>query len=244
MRIKTLSWIELKLSFRSMDMVLFGFLMPLAIIIIIGLIYADHAESGGMIERNIGAYVAIGICAVGLMGMPLTLADYRHRKVLKRLQVTPASPALLLGIQVLVQGMVAVCSGILVIAAAALIFGYRPSGTAGQILAAYLLVLFSIFSIGMCIAAVAPDIKKAGLLCSVLYFPMLLFSGTTIPFEVFPGAVQRAAGLLPLSQGIQLLNEVSMGGNITDKLPRVFFLLGLALLCVVVSIKTFRWDMN
>jgi len=80
---------ELVLSLRSLDLILFGFLMPLAIIIVIGLIYGDRGTGQGMIERNIGSWISIGICAVGLMGLPLTLADYREKKVLKRLQVNP-----------------------------------------------------------------------------------------------------------------------------------------------------------
>ena len=33
------------------------------------------------------------------MGLPIVVADYRERKILKRFQVTPGSPVLLLGVE-------------------------------------------------------------------------------------------------------------------------------------------------
>jgi ABC-2 type transport system permease protein len=242
----TLAKTEMKLSLRSFDMILFGMLMPLAIVTVIGLIYGGerNSETPGVLARTFGAYLSIGICAVGLMGMPLTLADYRHKKVLKRLSVTPAHPGLLLGVQIFVQGLVALFSALLVVLAGFLFFGYRPAGSLPALVLAYFIVLLSIFSLGMIIASVAPDIKKAGLLCSVVYFPMLLFSGTTIPFHIFPGPVQKAAAVLPLSQGIKLLNGISLGEPLSAHLVRIAVLLGLALIGAVISVKTFRWDMG
>jgi ABC-2 type transport system permease protein len=46
-------------------------------------------------------------------------------------------------------------------------------------------VLTAIFSLGMMLASVAKNSKSAGMLCSLLYFPMLFLSGAAIPFEVF-----------------------------------------------------------
>ena len=235
---------ELVLSLRSLDLILFGFLMPLAIIIVIGLIYGDHGTGQGMIERNIGSWISIGICAMGLMGLPLTLADYREKKVLKRLQVTPASPVLLLGVQLLVKGVVALLSGLLVLLAAVLFFDYSIAGSPVATALAYLVVLLAIFSIGLCVASIASDSKKAGLLCSILYFPMLLFSGTTIPFEVFPKGVQSFASVLPLTQGIKLINTVSLGGSFRDSMAPVVMLTGIFVVCTAVALKTFRWDMD
>src|SRR6056297_481574 len=159
---------ELKLALRSPDAILFSLTMPVVILIIIALIYGTNAPSSqesSIIEQTFGAFIAIGICAIGLMGLPLTLADYRHKKVLKRLQVTPVHPGLLLGIQFTVQSIMAILSALLVIIAAALLFRLKLEGSPGAIAAAYLLVLVSIFSIGLLIASTAKDIKQAGIIC-------------------------------------------------------------------------------
>lgn len=242
-RFLTLAKIELKLSLRSFDAVFFGIMMPLIIIAIITIV--DKAESGaGMIEHNFGAYISIGICAVGLMGMPLVLADYRYNKILKKLKATPSSPGLLLSVQLTVQLIMAGVSAIITAIAASLIMKKFPEGSFLVILLSYLLVLIAIFSIGLVIASLAPDIKKAGFICNLVYFPMLLFSGTTIPFSVFPKTMQDITSALPLTQGIKLLNGVSAGQHVSGFIPSIIILAGIAATGIIISIKFFRWDMK
>ena len=238
---------ELKLALRSPDAILFSLTMPVIILILIALIYGTNApgsQEGSIIEQTFGAFIAIGICAIGLMGLPLTLADYRHKKVLKRLQVTPVHPGLLLGLQFAVQTLMALLSAALVIITAVVFFGLRLPGPPIAIAAAYLVVLVSIFSIGLVIASTAKDIKRAGIICSVVYFPMLLFSGTTIPFHVFPQPVRLAAQVLPLRQGIILLNGISNGHSFTAYWTQLLILASIAAVTITISVMSFRWDMG
>ena len=102
----------------------------------------------------------------------------------------------------------------------------------------------TIFEIGLVIASTARDIKRAGMIASLVYFPMLIFSGTTVPFPVFPEFVQRAAVILPLRHGIELLNAASFGTSLGSMWPRILLLLGISIGGVIVSIRTFRWDME
>ena len=229
---------ELKLTLRSPDILLFVMTMPLVIVVLIGLI-----ARVGMLVETYGAFLAIGICAVGLMGLPLALASYRQRKVLKRLQVTPASPVLLLGAQVLVSVLTAGISALLV-ATAIRLFGVRMTGPVLRLAGAWIIVLLSIFSIGLMVASTAVSEKRAGIIASVLYFPMLLLSGTTVPYPVFPDAVQAAGQVLPLRQGIILLNGVSAGGRLTDYPMQLAVLAGIAVICTTVSVRSFRWTMD
>ena len=70
---------------------------------------------------------------------------------------------------------------------------------------------------------------------------MLLFSGATIPAEVFPGALRAIAGWMPLGVGIRLLKSVSLGCYDTIILP-VVTLIAIAVICGTVAVKTFRWE--
>ena len=82
------------------------------------------------------------------------------------------------------------------------------------------------------------------MVASIVYFPMLIFSGTTVPFPVFPEGVQRAANILPLRHGISLINGAVQGGTIGSFLPEIALLAGIAAVGIVVSLRTFRWDME
>lgn len=94
---------QIKLSIRDMNMPIFAIIMPLVIMAVLGIIYGEKPAFDGagytFMEQSFGALCTISICAGGLMGLPMALADLRERKVLKRLWATPASPALLLGVE-------------------------------------------------------------------------------------------------------------------------------------------------
>lgn len=238
---------ELKLALRSPDAILFSLAMPVVVLVVIGLIYKPGQAAGmegRMIEETFGAFMAIGICAIGLMGLPLTLADYRHKKVLKRMQVTPVHPGLLLGIQFTVQTLMALLSAGLVTLTALVFFELELRGSLVLIAVAFFIVLLSIFSIGLLIASTAKDIKRAGIICSIVYFPMLLFSGTTIPVSVFPESLQAAVQVLPLRQGIILLNGISSGSSFSAFIPQLVILAAITMIAVIVSLRSFRWDME
>lgn len=239
-----MSSIELKLSLRSPDVLLFVMIMPVVITLLIGWIFRENPPEGfsSILEMTFGALISIGICAVGLMGLPLVLSDYREKKVLKRLQVTPASPWLLLSVQLAVQFLVALISCLMTVLTVMLLFGIKPVGSFMSIAFAWVFVLAAIFALGMIIASMAKNSKQAGVLCSILYFPMLLFSGTSVPFSVFPEWLQKAASLLPLRQGIVLLNGISQGQPFRAFPEQITLLFLMIILGVFLSLRFFRWD--
>ena len=93
---KTMLKTELKLSLRGMDMFIFAICMPVVVIVLLGIIYGDKPAFADaeytFLQQSFGAVSTIAICAGGLMGLPLVVSDYRNRKILKRLKVTPVKP--------------------------------------------------------------------------------------------------------------------------------------------------------
>ncbi|AFS77459.1 ABC transporter, permease protein [Gottschalkia acidurici 9a] len=194
------------------------------------------------LAQSFGAVVSIGICAAGVMGLPLVISDYRHKKILKRFKVTPISPALLLIVQVAINALMSIVSLVLVYIVAVIFFNYQMYGSWLSFIGAYFLVMISIYSIGMMVAGVASNIKIANLLCCVLYFPMLIFSGATLPYEIMPTSLQRISDILPLTQGIKLLKATSLGLPIHASLSSIIIMVSIMVVCVSVSIRFFRWE--
>ncbi len=237
---------ELKLSLRGMDMVIFALLMPLAVLVILGLLYGGRPAFEGaqysFLEQSFGALASISICAGGVMGLPLVVSDYRSRKILKRFRVTPVSPAMILLVQVAIYTLYALASLLLLRVAGFLLFGVRLRGSLPLFLAGYLLVLLSIFSIGLLVGGLSPNTKIAGVLASALYFPMLIFSGATLPYEVMPAALRRVADLLPLTQGIKLLKAACLGLPADHALVPGLVLAALTVICAGLAVRFFRWE--
>ena len=237
---------ELKLSFRGMDMVIFALCLPLVMVLILGAIYGDQPAFDGagytFMEQSFGAISTIAICAGGVMGLPLVISDYRQKKILKRYKVTPSSPMLLLGVHMAIYALYALAYLVLVYLAATLFFNIHFSGSLPVFLLAYLLVMLSIFSIGMMVGGVARDIKTASVAASILYFPMLILSGATLPYEVMPAALRKIADILPLTQGIKLLKAASLGLPAEILWIPLIVMVGIMIVCVGVAIRFFKWE--
>lgn len=237
---------ELKISLRGIDMLIFAICAPLAALIIIGIIFGDKPAFPGagftFLEQSFGALATISICAGGVMGLPLVVSDYRSKKILKRYKVTPVSPSLILFVQITIYSMYAIVSLLLLYITAVLFFAYQFHGNFIIFLGGYFLVLISMFSIGILVGGLAPNTKIAGIAASLLYFPMLIFSGATLPYEVMPSALQKIADILPLTQGIKLLKAASLGRTAQHILTPVILMLVLAVFCAAVSLKFFKWE--
>lgn len=243
---KTMMKIELKLSLRGMDMLLFAICMPVFVLVILGMLYGDKQAFTGadytFLEQSFGALATISICAGGVMGLPLVVSDYRDKRILKRFQVTPVSPLLILSIQVAIYTLYALVSLLLIYLCAVIFFDCHFQGSLPKFLAYYLLVTLSMFSIGIMVGGIAPNTKTAGVWASVLYFPMLVFSGATLPYEIMPTALQKAASLMPLTQGIKLLKNASLDLPAENVLIPFLCMSVVALVCIAVSLKFFKWE--
>ena len=236
---------ELKLSIRDMNMVIFAVLMPLVIFIILGIIYGSQPAFEGapysFLEQSFGAACAVSMCAGGLMGFPLAVADCRERKVLKRFRVTPVSPAFILGVE-LAMYMVYCLVSLLTLAPVALLWKVKLQGSLLAFLGSWLLTMVSTLSIGMLVGGIAKNSKQAGVIASLLYFPMLIFSGTTLPVEVMPTAMRKLVSLFPLTQGITLMKNTFLGISLGNVLLPVGIMLAVTAVCTGLAIRFFRWE--
>ena len=243
---KTMLKTEIKLSLRGMDMLIFAVIMPIIVLVVLGVIYGNKPAYEGaaytFIQQSFGALVTIAICAGGVMGLPLVVSDYRSRQILKRFKVTPASPVTILLVEVTIYFLYALVSLISLLLVAVLFFGFRMQGNALQFILGWLLVMVSMFSVGMMVGGIAKNSKVAGIIASALYFPMLVFSGATLPYEVMPTAMQRVVDILPLTQGIKILKSATLGFPIDNIFLPIIVMLVITVICTSVAIKFFRWE--
>ena len=237
---------ELKLSLRGMDMFIFAICMPVVVIVLLGIIYGDKPAFADaeytFLQQSFGAVSTIAICAGGLMGLPLVVSDYRNRKILKRLKVTPVKPITILLVEITIYCIYSLVSLALIYLVAFLFFDFQIIGSFWQFFLSFVLVMLSMFSIGMMVGGIAPNMKIASTVASILYFPMLIFSGATLPYEIMPNALQNFANILPLTQGIKLLKGTALGLPIDNILFPIGLMIVIIVICTTVSLKFFKWE--
>ena len=236
--------IEQKLALRSADMLIFGVAMPVGIMILINMIAGQKQAAEGFtyLESSFASLISVGICAAAFMGIPLTVADYRDKKILKHFFTTPCSPVWILGSDMLCAGVTALLSAISVALVSVVFLGYEMKGNVFIFMGSWLLTLVSMFSIGLVIASLCRTIKSVNAVTSLVYFPMLFLSGATIPYELFPNGLQKVANVLPLTQGINLMKAVSMGAELENVWKIIVLLAGITVICSVIAVKAFKWE--
>ena len=237
---------ELKLSLRGMDMFIFAICMPIVVLVAIGIIYGSKPAFEGanytFLEQSFGAITSIAICAGGVMGLPLVVSDYRSKHILKRFKVTPIDPIVILLVQVVIYALYSLVSMISLFLVAKLFFKFNMQGNILNFILGWLLVMISMFSIGIMVGGISKDSKIVGVIASVLYFPMLIFSGATIPYEIMPNIMKNIVDVFPLTQGIKILKSATLGQPVENIIIPIFIMLIIAVICSTVAIKFFKWE--
>ena len=244
-RFLTFLKVEGKLSLRSPDGIIFGIGMPVGVLLLIAVVAGSQSAGGAdysFLQSAFASLLTVGICATAFMGLPLTIADYRDKKILKHFFATPIRPFMILSVQVVIGMLTSFFSAALVTVLAVFGFGYRMEGDPFLFIGAFLLVMLSMYSIGMILASLCKTVKIANVVTTFGYFPMLFLSGATIPFELFPDTVQKVCNVLPLTHGIKLLKAVSLNMWSQEIWISVALLIVFAVVGCILSVVSFKWD--
>lgn len=244
-RFLTFLKVEGKLSLRCPDGIIFGIGMPVGVLLLIAVVAGSQSAGGAdysFLQSAFASLLTVGICATAFMGLPLTIADYRDKKILKHFFATPIRPFMILSVQVVIGMLTSFFSAALVSLLAIFGFGYRMEGNPILFIGAFLLVMLSMYSIGMILASLCKTVKIANVVTTFFYFPMLFLSGATIPFELFPDTVQKVCNVLPLTHGIKLLKAVSLNMWSQEIWISVDLLIVFTVVGCIISVVSFKWD--
>lgn len=236
---------EFKLYLRNFIYVFFAFGFPPLMLLLMGSMFGnqptDFYQGYGAVNVMTPCYMGMVLAVCGIMGLPLQLAEYRQRKVLKRFKATPLGTPMIMLPQLIVNFILCVIGIILLILVGKLVFDLQFLGHPVFFAFALLLSIVSMFSIGFLIAAVAPGSKAATAIAYLVYFPMLFLSGATMPMEMMPDAIVNVSKVLPLTHSVDLLKRTWIGDT-GHLLTPIIVLSAVTLVCIFVSVRLFRWE--
>ena len=237
---------ESRRAVRLFPTVFFSLAFPVMMLAIFGSIFGneptDFFDGLGTVDVTVPAYMALVIAVTGLTSLPLTMAEYRDKGVLRRLLVTPASPLTLLLAQLVVNVALTLMGLALLVLVGVAFFDLHLAHNWAAFVPALLLVLVSTFSIGLLIAAWAPNERTATTIAMLVYFPVIFLSGATFPLEMMPEGVRTGAKVLPLTWGVDLLQGAWIEGATVNWALGVAVLAGTTIVCLLLSVRFFSWD--
>ena len=149
---------------------------------------------------------------------------------------------MLLAVEFLIYVLYALVSLSLLLLVSWLGWGVHLHGSWGGFALSWLLTVLSTLSIGMMAGGIARNTKSASIIACVLYFPMLIFSGATLPLEVMPETMQRMIRIFPITQGIQLMKSAFLDLTAEPPALPIVMMLGVTLACSGIAVKCFRWE--
>ncbi|MBA4384509.1 MAG: ABC transporter permease [Anaerolinea sp.] len=241
-----LTWMETKLFFREPIGAFFTLVFPLMMLFLFGSIYGNtpnaHFNGRGTIDISIPAYTAMIIATSGLMSITITMAAYRENGVLRRFKTTPVSPLVILVAQVIVVFAMTLLGMFLLIIAGKLVYHVKFEGNWLSVLGGFILCSLSFFSLGFILAGLMSSARTAQIVGMVLLYPMLFLSGAGFPRELLPAAIIKISAFLPLTYVVNLLRGLWVGEAWSAHLLDVGVLVGMLILGVIISTKTFRWE--
>jgi ABC-2 type transport system permease protein len=194
---------ELRLMTRDPLVLTFVFVFPIVTMLIIGGAFGT-APNAGFDNVNpahwyVASYLTVVIAATGLVMLPVHLASYRERGVLRRFAAA-GFPRWSFAIAQLIVGLVTIAVAcVLLLIVAAPVYGVPAVHDAWRVAVALPLGAVAFVSIGVLLGSLLPTARAAQAVGLLIFFPSFLLGSGGPPPHVMGSVVRQVAGPLPLT---------------------------------------------
>jgi ABC-2 type transport system permease protein len=248
-----LSRTELRLFRREPFSVVFVLAFPLMMMMLLAAVFgneqadANDIENGMLVWRGVtpanyytAASVAGIVGALGLLTVPMNLAGYRERGILRRMRASSV-PAWTIVASQLTLALVTFVAGTILMALVAR-FAYDadlPDDVIG-VAVAVVLGTFAFGAIGLLLATIVRGSRAAQGIGLLLFIGLWLISGTAPPRAVLPSGLRDVGGVLPLGQLVVAIQDPWFGSGWSFDSLAALAAYGVA--AGLPALYFFRWD--
>ena len=240
-----LTFVDLKLYLRNYIASFFTLVFPLLMLVLFGAMYGNQPSAlfggHGSMDVTVPGYIAtLVIGTTAFLSLPVDLALQRQLGILRRMRATPLRSGVLLGSKIITNLVISLVGMILLVAAGALIYHiYLPANWL-DVLLGILLCCLSLYALGFALASVIRSAGAVRAVSFIIFYPMMFFSGGTLPSQFLPGAVQTVAKAMPMTYSVNLLHDLWFGAGWNG--TAVLALLGFLAAGVLISVRFFKWE--
>jgi len=233
---------ELRLMVRDPLTLTFVLAFPVITMLIIGGSFGTRPDES-FSDTNparwyVASYLTVVIAATGLVMLPVHLAAYRERGVLRRLAAAGFARHSFVLAQLVIGLASIVLAGAALLVVAAPVYGVPSLHSGGRVAAALVAGSVLFVSIGILLGTVLPSARSAQAVGLLLFFPSFLLGAGGPPPHVMGTVARSIAKPLPLTLVTKSVRDPWLGiGTPTSQLLTV---VGLAVLALVFAIRRAR----
>lgn len=202
-----------------------------------------HTDPLRPIDSQLPGLLGIALLWLGIFGTAMPLVQQRVTQVLRRLSVTPLTPARMLAAQVAWRVTVGLLQMVLFLLVGYLAFGVGVEGNKLLFASAVLLGTLVCVSLGYVMAGLAASEEAVMALSQMVNFPMMFLSGGLFPVESLPAYFKPVVAIMPLTYLTDALRQLMVGATPLHPLWLDFAVLGgwLAVLLALAA-RFWRWE--
>jgi len=202
---------ELRLLTREWAAMLFAFAFPALMLVVLAGVFGDLPDPEGFgaaipSEHYVASYIAIPLGALALVGLPVMLASYRERDVLRRFAAFGVPAGAVVAAQALVSALLVLAGVAVVLLVAAPTYGIPTPADPVTVVAGFVLGTVTMLAIGVALGLAASTARAAQAIGLLAFFPMWLLGGGP-PQRVMSGAMVSVADVLPLTHAISAVRD-------------------------------------
>lgn len=195
------------------------------------------------VDFLVGGIIAMTIMQAGLFGVGIGIVQMRERGILRRLRVTPLSPAAFLASRFLLYLTVALAQAGILLGIAVVFYHVHFVGSLPLFLAVCLLGAAVFVTVGLALSGLSRTVEVANSLSSVLNFLLMFLSGIFWQVSLMPQFFRFVARVSPLTYFADALRDVMTLGEGLGKIAMPLgILLAWGLTAAAVAVKTYRWE--
>jgi ABC-2 type transport system permease protein len=212
-RLAALVATEARLLVRDWTVLVFAFAFPALCMLILAGVFGDQPDDGFAMRRPDDYYVAasigVPVIALAIVGLPVALASYRERGVLRRLEAFGISTTKVVAAQAAVTCGLIVIAAVVVLLLAAPTYGIPHVVHPGQTLLGFAAGTLTLVLLGIALGLAAPTARAAQAIGLLAFFPLYLLGGGGPPKGAMTGAMQTISDALP--SGITAISDPWLG---------------------------------
>jgi ABC-2 type transport system permease protein len=234
---------EATLLLREPMLIFWAIVFPLILTVAMGVAGDRHDKHLGglsLVDVYVPVSMAMVITILAVTALPVILASYREKGVLRRMSTTPMRPAALLAADAAVNVSMMVVAMTVIAIVARFAFGvHLPTQGFGFGLT-LLLTAAAMMSLGALVASVAPTTRIAQALGTLLFFPMMFFAGLWVPRQQMSNGLRHVSDFTPLGAATAAIQDTMHG-----HWPAAAHLAVLAVYAVLLAFaasRLFRWE--